>query len=204
MQIIFSRHGESGANVLREISNRGLVHPLTLRGREQANALADLLQDVGVTRIYGSPVLRAIETAVVLAHRLDVEYEIVDALREVDMGIYEGRADEIAWENWQAIVNAWIQDKAFDQRIETGESFHELRKRFVPFIERLVREYGATDAKIVCVAHGGLLWMMLLLVLKNVDTAFIEQHNIHYTTRIVAEPRHDGLYCVEWNGQQMA
>ena len=43
-----------------------------------------------------SPVLRAIEASVIVANRLDVEYEFVDALREFDCGILEGRIDEAA------------------------------------------------------------------------------------------------------------
>ena len=65
MRIYFARHGESQANLLHEISNRGLKHGLTRRGREQAVALADRLQNLAVTHIYSSPLLRAIETSVI-------------------------------------------------------------------------------------------------------------------------------------------
>ena len=30
--------------------------------------------------------------------------------------------------------------------------------RFVPFVEGLVAQYGDTDANLLCVAHGGVLW----------------------------------------------
>lgn len=82
MRIYFTRHGESYANVLRQISNRGLTHPNTRTGREQAAALADELRDRAITRIYSSPILRAIETSIIIANQLNVEYEAVDALRE--------------------------------------------------------------------------------------------------------------------------
>ena len=39
------RHGESEANILEVISNRGSVHGLTEKGRRQATQLADRLQD---------------------------------------------------------------------------------------------------------------------------------------------------------------
>ena len=38
MRILFARHGESQANRLHEISNRGLRHGLTKAGRWQAQA----------------------------------------------------------------------------------------------------------------------------------------------------------------------
>ena len=66
MRIIFTRHGESQANLIKQISNRGLVHPLTRRGRQQAFTLADHLRGLPIASVYSSPVLRAIETSVIL------------------------------------------------------------------------------------------------------------------------------------------
>ena len=40
MRAYFVRHGESEANILEVISNRGSVHGLTEKGRRQANQLA--------------------------------------------------------------------------------------------------------------------------------------------------------------------
>lgn len=164
MKIYFARHGESQANLLHEISNRGLRHGLTPRGREQAAALARRLEGIPLTRIYSSPLLRAIETSVILAHQLRLEYEVVDALREYDCGLAEGRADAEAWQLWQELYDAWTIHGRHEQRIAGGESFTEVRARFVPFIEGLVAQHAATDANIVCVAHGGLYRMMLPLV----------------------------------------
>lgn len=203
MRIYFVRHGESQANLLREISNRGLRHGLTPRGREQAVALAQRLQTHAITRIYSSPILRAIETSVILAHRLDVEYEISDALREYDCGILEGRADEEAWQRWQALFDAWTVHRHWEQRIEGGESFNDIRARFEPFIEGLVARYGTSEAEVACVAHGGLYWMMLPMVLKNVDTELVARYGFDHTACIVAAWRQTGLYCVRWNGHEL-
>ena len=68
MRIHFARHGESLANQLHVISNRGLVHGLTLEGRQQALGLAHLLEDRPISRVYTSPLLRAIETGVLVAN----------------------------------------------------------------------------------------------------------------------------------------
>ncbi len=203
MRIYFTRHGESHANVLRQISNRGLTHPLTHRGREQAAALADKLQDRALTRIYSSPMLRAIETSIIIANRLGVDYEVVDGLAEYDCGIAEGRADEVGWQMWQALFDDWVIHKRWERRIEGGESFLDIRDRFVPFVEGLVTQYGDTDANLLCVAHGGVLWMMLPLVLTNVDNELMAKHGFVNTTCLVAEPGPDGLRCVEWDGVEI-
>ena len=198
MRIYFVRHGESQANLLREISNRGLRYGLTRKGREQAVALADRLHDQRITQIYSSPLLRAIETAVILANRLEIDYEVVDALREYDCGIAEGRSDAEAWQLWQELFDAWLVDRRWEQRIEGGESFYELRARFLPFIEGLVSRYGNTEAAILCVSHGGVYCAMLPLVLVNMDNRRIVDHGFDPASCLVSEWRPAGLTCVEW------
>lgn len=200
MRIYFTRHGESQANLLHEISNRGLRHGFTRRGREQAVTLAHRLQDFPITHIFSSPVLRAIETSVILANWLDLDFEVVEALREYDCGILEGRSDEAGWQLWQEMFDAWVLHKHWEQRIEGGESFNEIRERFEPFIEGLVRQYGNTEEGVLCVSHAGVFWMMLPLVVKNVDYALISKLGLDYRTNIISELRPEGLICVEWNG----
>lgn len=200
LRIYFIRHGESHANVLRQISNRGLVHGLTHRGREQASALADRLRDCAITRIYTSPVLRAVETSIIVAGRLGLEYEVADGLREFDCGIAEGRADGEAWQLWQAAVDNWTEHRRWEWRIPEGESFCEIRDRFVPFVESLVAQYRESAATLLCVSHGGVLSMMLPLVLANVDHDMMAQRGLANTALIVAELGSNGLRCVEWDG----
>lgn len=201
LKIYFSRHGESQANVLHEISNRGLKHPLTLAGRQQALDLAHRLEGRAISHIYSSPVLRAIETTVIVAHQLGIEYEVVEALREYDVGDLEGRADEEAWQIWRELFDDWTQHRRWARCIDGGETFFDVQNRFVPFIDQLIQKHGDTDANLLCVAHGGLYWMTLPSVLTNVDTAFIAAHGgFDYTSLVVAELGPDGLRCVEWNG----
>ena len=144
--------------------------------------------------------LCAIETTVIVANHLGVEYEVVEALREYDVGVLEGRADDEAWRLWRKLFDDWTQRQRWDQCIEGGETFYDVQERFVPFIDRLVQQYAQSDANLLCVAHGGLYWMALPSVLANVDTAFIEAHGgFDYAALVVAELGPDGLRCVEWN-----
>ena len=169
MKIVFARHGESQANLLHEISNRGLKHPLTQTGRDQAVLLAHKLKDRSLSYIFSSLVLRAIETTVILANQLCVEYEVTEALREYDLGELEGRSDEKTWEFWQELFDAWTMHKDWDCRAPGGENFYEVQRRFLPFINGLIEQYKDTDKNILCVAHGGLYWVMLPHVFINID-----------------------------------
>lgn len=86
MKFYFVRHGESEANILHEMSNRGWKHGLTEKGREQAAALAHNLLPIKARKIFPSPLMRAVQTAEILAEALGLEMEVTDALCEFDCG----------------------------------------------------------------------------------------------------------------------
>ena len=87
MRIHFVRHGESQANALHVIANRDQPYPLTPLGEQQARDLAERLAGEPVTRVLHSPILRAVQTAQILAARLNAPIEAADALRELIAGL---------------------------------------------------------------------------------------------------------------------
>ena len=199
MRIIFTRHGESYANTHNIISNRGLLHGLTLKGRKQAESLSQNLKNYAVTRIFSSPILRAIETSVILAYHLGVDYEVVDALREFDAGSLEGRADEDAWNIMKGVFESWMKRERRNEPLAGGENFLDVHHRFVPFIDNLIDEYKTSEVNLVCVAHGGVYWMMLPLLLDKLDIQTISEHNgFDYATMIVSEWMDGGLFYRDW------
>ncbi|MGD9001140.1 MAG: histidine phosphatase family protein [Anaerolineae bacterium] len=199
MKIIFVRHGESEANLLNEFSNCGLKHGLTKRGKAQAVALAQQLGALSVARIFSSPLLRAVQTAEILSAALSVPYETVDALREYACGILEGRSDAASWAQYRRVLEDWIIHHRWESRIEGGESFVEIRDRFVPFIEHLVKAYVDSAETLVLVGHGGLYRCMLPLVLENLDFGFAMQHPLSNTGYVEAEVSSAKAVCVEWS-----
>jgi len=200
VRLYFLRHGESTANVLREFSNSGWKHPLTERGVEQAHAAARSLTGVKVERVYSSPVMRAAQTAQILAARLGAPLELANALREWSVGIYEGTADPAGWELHRRVQEDWFVHRKLDSRMPGGESFLDARERFVPFIEGLLRSGGNDELSLVLVGHGGLYIAMLPVILVNVDWAFARQRGFPNTAYALAETRPSGLYCLSWCG----
>ncbi|HTP10168.1 MAG TPA: histidine phosphatase family protein [Anaerolineae bacterium] len=203
MRIYFVRHGQSEANVLRVISNRDLLHHLTDVGRQQAETLARSLADVPLAAIYASPIVRAEETAQIVAASRGLSIEIADALREPDCGIMEGRDDDAAWAEHDRVVHDWVVQRQFDSRIDGGESYNDLRARFVPLVEMLVAEHGNTDHNILLITHGSLLYLMLPLVLNNIDLATVGEYPMPNTGLIIAEERAAGLIGLEWCGVKL-
>ncbi len=206
MRVYFVRHGQSQANLLRIVSNRGLHHPLTAEGRRQAQALAGRLAGLAarhgpILRVYASPVLRALETGLTIAHRLGVGYEPVEALREFDCGLAEGQADPAAWASLAWVTDEWAAGRRAS-RIEGGESFEDMQARFAPFVAGLAAAYGRRPVGVVCVGHGGLFRAMLPLVLCNLSAGQMAERRLAYTACIQAELRPEGLACAAWDGEE--
>jgi broad specificity phosphatase PhoE len=198
MILYFVRHGESEANLLWEFSNGLGKHPLTEKGRQQALELAQKLKGLPITACYTSPILRALETAQIICAELGIPYVITDALREFDVGIFEGRTDQASWTEFTEMMAAWMAEKDWERRVEAGESFLDIQSRFVTFIDSLIQQYGDSQAHILLVGHGGTYHTMLPLILRNIDFEFSRQHHIPNTGVISAELTPDGLVCRQW------
>ena len=204
MKLYFVRHGESVANLLGEFSNSGVKHPLTEKGVEQAQALAQKLAGIPFEIIYSSPILRARQTAQIVADQLCVPVEVTEALREWSVGIYEGTTDPKGWELHRQVQEDWFFKDKPEGRMPGGENLIEIKNRFVPFIEKLVEEYQDTSRNILCVAHGGLYLAMLPVIFKNIGHAFADEQGYPHTTPTVAEVRADGLYCTAWCDREIS
>ncbi len=200
MRLLFVRHGESEANMGQIISNRDLPHKLTQTGVMQATILAETLAHThSVEVIETSPVLRARETAVILQARLNIIPTIQPALREFDMGQMEGHGDNEAWTAYSNLLNAWNDDHNFDARIPPdGESFNDMKARFVPYINQLIAQHKDHSADVLLVTHWGLLQHMLPLVLANIDHPFTRRNPISYCQPIITQLQHDQLICIKW------
>ncbi len=198
MRLYFVRHGESEANLLNVISNRESPFGLTALGKQQAQALAESLKDLPIASIYSSPVRRAGETAEILSQAFHLRYQITDALREYDCGILEGKSDADSLKLHREIIEDWRLNHNYLRKAEGGECFLDIRNRFVPFIEGLIRNGLHTDGHIALVGHGGVFQLMLPLVLTNIEASFVRSHGIGYTECIVARPGHKGLVCLQW------
>ncbi len=202
MRIYFVRHGESEANLLRQFSARGTRHGLTQRGQKQVAALAERLAGEECIALYTSPLLRAAQSAGILARKLGSPYEVTPALKEYDAGLCEGRSDDYCWQQDGFLLGEWY-DNNWEARLEGGESFNDIRARFLPFI-RFVRErYRGKSGAVVLVGHGGTYKCMLPLVLANVSFFFALEHNIDTAEYVLAEARGEELVCLRWGSIEM-
>ena len=84
-----------------------------------------------------------------------------------------------------------------DVRTKEGESFNDMKVRFMPFIEELI---ASDNGDVVLIGHGALYRFMLPELLTNIDADWAYPHPIGNTAYILAETSPEGLVCVEWCG----
>jgi broad specificity phosphatase PhoE len=195
MHVYFVRHGESEANILHQFSNRGIQHPLTEKGRQQAYILADMMRGKQITRIFTSPLLRAMQTAEILSGVLKIPCTPTDALREFDCGILEGKSDLISWQRFDRLLEEWFVCHNWDSRIEEGESFNDIRRRFETFINNL----RIIKLNLVLVGHGGIFRAMLPLLMDNLDDDYGKDHHLGNTGYVLATLEQHRFTCLEWH-----
>jgi broad specificity phosphatase PhoE len=202
-RLYFVRHGESQANVLHVLSNRDLPHGLTPAGRAQVDHLAEQLIDVPFAGMYASPVARARESVAILSARLGLTYTVTAALKEIDLGVLEGRSDAASWRRHDELLEAWLGRGEWQARIEGGESFDDVRARFLPLIDALTAS-EPPGGPVLLVGHGSTFMCMLPLILANVSTDFARERILNYTEVVIAETRADRLTCLAWGEIRLA
>jgi broad specificity phosphatase PhoE len=148
MRLLLVRHGQSEWNAGRVLQGQADV-PLSALGREQAAALAPTVAALAPDRAVTSDLLRASATAAILGHP-DARPE--PALREIDVGVWQGRAiPDLIAEDRESYAG-W---RAGSYRPDGGEDWGS----FVARVEHAIRgECGSLGAgTLLVVCHGGVI-----------------------------------------------
>ncbi|HKY59934.1 MAG TPA: histidine phosphatase family protein, partial [Gemmatimonadota bacterium] len=136
--------------------------PLNEKGRLQADELARRLAGRPVAALYTSPQRRARESAVILGTCLGLEPRLVEALRELDHGAWEGLTQAEVVARWPDAYRAY-EAAPWDTPRPGGESYAELGRRLWPALEKLAHRHRGEE--IVTVTHGGPVRLVLSRVL---------------------------------------
>ncbi|WZO96458.1 histidine phosphatase family protein [Isosphaeraceae bacterium EP7] len=147
------RHGATAVN--REIPNRlqgkGIDLPLDPIGREQAARAAEALASHPLRAVYASPMLRALETASIVAVPHGLAPIPVEDIIEADVGRWEG----LTWA--EASAQDPEQHDQFHANPGTvpypgGESFQDVQRRSVPALAALAASHAGE--RIAVIAHN--------------------------------------------------
>ena len=153
------RHGESTWNEARLVQGQSPhAGPLTERGQRQVTTLAEeLAQRAPKAKvIISSDLLRARQSADILANRLNVPVRLERRLREQSLGVLEGtRLDE----NFdghtvrEALNNLWHDEDRRHLGPSEGESVTALYERVSTLLADIAAEFHGAD--VILVTHGG-------------------------------------------------
>lgn len=129
---------------------------LTMSGQEQAAHLAERLMDKKIKRIISSDLLRAQQTAEIVAAKLGVEIEFDQRLREVDYGRLNGLYTLEREEIFPDFKRCYV-DYSF--KFPEGESFGEVAERLKTVIKEAAIKYS--NRNIVLSTHGNAITVLL-------------------------------------------
>lgn len=161
MILYLIRHGESAYNAEGRIQGQQ-DPPLSELGRRQSEALAAALGELGIETVYASPLMRAFDTALPTAERLGLPVRTLDALMELNAGVFQGKTWPQVRDEHPAESERWLSGDA-DFRIPGGESRRDLMVRGRAALST-IRE-GAERA-VAIFSHGGILSAALKSLLE--------------------------------------
>ena len=189
INLYITRHGETEWNTQRRLQG-WRNSPLTKKGIAQGNLLRDAVKKYNITKIYTSTSERAVKTAMAARGKTTIPVELMDELREMNMGDWEGRTiDEIKEREPENFSNYWNAPHLFVKN--TGEDFDEILDRSKKAIEKILEE--EKEGNILIVTHG--------VTLKALMSHFSDEGFSHFWTKPVVMQASISLIEVEDIGQ---
>lgn len=197
MKVIFARHAESTANAQHILSNNAHEHPLTEKGQAQALELAAKLKDVPIAAVYSSHILRAVETTQIICGELNLTFTVTDALREFDIGSFEGKSDPQHWEEFSQIWTTWFRHGQVEQSVGGGENLLQIRQRMKTFLALMKKSHQPNDT-VLCVSHGGFLIASIPGTVENLEISQLEQKPLGNTEMVILQDHGENWRCLQW------
>jgi alpha-ribazole phosphatase len=157
-RIYLIRHGEvEGAEIPRYNGHADV--PLSERGIGQYHQLKKRLAAMRISACYTSDLSRCSVGAEIIGARLGLTPVRERSLRELDIGLWEGKSWAELMEEYPQEWRARLADMA-NYRAPQGESLSDLSERVMPVIKGIANRHAGED--VLVVAHGGTNRVILL------------------------------------------
>ena len=176
MNLFLARHGESEWIVRGD--EAGFNSPLTDRGRQQARLLGRWLaaNQEGIDVIYASPLVRARETAEIIAAELDLPLTLDHDLREFEVPYWRDSDDYASpYINGCAAAPSYLP-----------ESYLPFKARVQGAARRILEAHP--EGTVLIVAHGGTVGTIVRCLLGA------------HSFGVYTDPT--GLHRLHWNGSR--
>lgn len=143
--------------------------PLTEKGIKQINQAVKKIKLKKIDLIFHSDLLRTKQTAQIVGQALKIKPEKDERLREVNVGIFNGKKINKIGEFWgKQIKLSPLEhyEKRFHKAPPQGETYFEIEKRLTNFLKEKEKKYR--NKNILIVSHGRPL-SLLEKIVKNYD-----------------------------------
>lgn len=187
--ILLIRHGESqpvrqGVEV--PMLGGQADPPLDVRGREEAQLVADRLADQHLDAIYVTPLQRTHETAAPLAQRLGLTPIVEPDLKEIFLGEWEGPAFRMHMSEGDPIAIKMMEEERWDviPGAETAEAFNARLHRGITRIAA-----AHPDRRVAVFVHGGVIGAICAMAASSRPFAFIAADNASISHLVVQPDR---------------
>jgi broad specificity phosphatase PhoE len=184
LHLMLVRHGESEWNAQRRYQGQSDV-PLSALGRRQAELVAGRLAGGKIDAVYASDLVRAWQTASVIAEKNGLQAFSEPRLRELKFGVLEGLTFEEAQSRYPEMIAAWLDD--FNRPPEGAETIDLFNARVLSLLDDLKRKHD--EQVVLLVAHGGSLSEILRIALglSRAKRWYLEMDNASLTELLIAE-----------------
>ena len=148
-RIVLIRHGETDWNVDGRYQGQA-DPPLNKKGWLQARQLAEQLQGAKIGVLYTSPLLRAKQTADIVARHLEIPLHVEPRLMEIHQGDWQTRLRAEIESLYPDLFRRW-ETEPWQVTPPKGEHLSQVQKRVDTAIEEILARHPGE--KVGVVAH---------------------------------------------------
>lgn len=158
MNLIVIRHGKTASNLKEILQGQRINESLLPEGIRDAKSIIPQLTNKNISAIYSSPLLRAYETAKIIAEKLKLPIITKDELQERDFGTLSGKTWDFVTESIDKDLKQLDKTFSYDYQPYKGENIEQVRKRLQKLLNTLTKTHKKEN--IACVTHGGILRLL--------------------------------------------
>lgn len=174
VHFFYINHGQTLFN--RDNRMQGVSDsPLTERGYHEIQETSEVLEGIPFDKIYTSPLTRAVETADMIAHDRNLEPIILDGLKEIDYGEYEG----IVRDSWLKEIQEHRKNHD-DYSDVGGESQKEFEDRVHHTLDKIISSSKNEDNIILCGHSEYYKRLLEILFGMNAEETMMEMRRSGY------------------------
>ncbi|BDE12533.1 MULTISPECIES: histidine phosphatase family protein [Mycobacterium] len=195
--LTFIRNAQSQANADGIIDTAEPGPGLTPDGQGQAQQLAHQGHN-DFDSVYTSPMAADQQTAAPLAGSIGRQAEVVQGLRSINAGWFNGKPESMSNSTYMLAPTHWVVDGDVQNAIPGSINGSDFNSQFSAAIRKI---YDSGHHKPVVFSQGNAIMVWTLMNVKNPKTGLLSTHPLPNVGRVVVTGSPTtGWTMVEWDG----